>query len=69
MIDFFFRSFNLLLRDSAEGSKLIDESEAGKKGGDCSPKDGAARLGRDQRGAPSRIPSEGWSTGSGWSPA
>lgn len=28
----FFRSFNLLLRDSAEGSQFIDESKAGEKG-------------------------------------
>lgn len=32
LTDLFFRSFNLLFRDSAEGPQLIDESEAGKMG-------------------------------------
>lgn len=32
LTDLFFRSYNLLFRDSAEGSQLIDESEAGKMG-------------------------------------
>lgn len=72
MIDFFFRSFNLLLRDSAEGSKLIDESEAGKKGATAPLKmeqqdwgvisveprpESPVRVGvHGQAGAPPRIP-------------
>lgn len=57
LIFFFSRSFNLLLRDSAKGSQLIDEREAGKKGGDSFPEDEALkmRLELGQCGAPTPV--------------
>lgn len=69
---FFSRSFSLLLRDSAERSQLIDESEVGKKGATAPLKmeqrdwgmvsvepspESPVRVGvHRQAGAPPRIP-------------